>query len=73
MPTVERFTQERPQSGNALGPCQQPRQRRIDGDKTDFDLGIVAPKAYEQFGLHGLSAHVTQAGRDNRDFHTLVR
>ena len=64
---VDGLTQNRTQTGDGFCPGEYAREWWIDGEETDFHVGIVLPEAHEQVGLDGLSANVAQAGRDDGD------
>ena len=59
------FTQNRTQAGDGFCPSEYAREWWIDGEETDFHVGIVLPEAHEQVGLDSLSADIAQAGRDD--------
>ena len=62
VPEVDGLAQNCAQAGNPFRPGQSARQRRIDGEEADVDIGIVLPMPQEQVGLNRLSANITQAG-----------
>ena len=72
MPEVDGLAQNCAQAGNAFRPGEGAGQRRIDGEEADVDVGIVLPEPQEQVGLDGLSADITQAGRDDGDSQALA-
>ena len=71
VPEVDGLAQNCAQAGNALRPGEGAGQRRIDGKETDVNIRVILPMPQEQVRLDGLSADVTQAGRN--DAHSQTR
>ena len=67
MQKVDGLPQNRTQAGDGFCPGEYAREWWIDGEETNFHVGIVLPEAHEQVGLDGLSANVAQAGGDDGD------